>query len=360
MTYWKVHQNIFFTKGYNRTLVFDSLKGLVKFIPNELYNTLLSKEFIFRKEEIELEYFEYLESNNLIFSGKKKLLKRFTKVDCDFSINFDVGICVIELSKVSANDLFKLIDQDDNFIGINQFNFIFGSYTTQESIINFIDFIDKYEVDLIELTLVEGFNDSDFLFSKLNDINRMFVINNFLKNEITSNESSHKNRTHASLDTKSLKIFPNLYSFFESKFYNIYFYNKIFISRTSDIKNSNNTEYIYGNLGSIAKLDLKSILKDNEFTRYWYSPKANTIICRDCEFQNFCSDNRTPIFDNKNNYWYHEKECEYNPFISKWNDEVGYFTLENSGIVLNDSQELEINFDILNKVNGELWESDSI
>lgn len=359
MPYWKVQQNIFFSKGYNRTLIFDSLKGLIKFMPNELYTSLSEKKFLFKKNDIELEYFQFLKRNNLIFSDKKKILKRFTNIDTDFSINFDFGICVIELSESSSNNLYKLIDKDDNYTGINQFNFIFGAFTSISAITSFIDFIHKYEVDLIELTFIEGFEKSDFLFSKLNNINRMFVINNFLKDDIALKDSPHKNRTHASIDTKSLKIFPNLYSYFESKFYNIYFYNKIFIGRNSEIKNSNNSEYIYNKLENLAVLDIKKILKDKEFTKHWYSKKANTLVCKDCEFQNLCSDNRTPLFNSKDNYWHHEQECEYNPYISKWNDEKDYHNLESSGINFS-SNGVELNHTLLNKIINKLWESDVV
>ena len=179
MKYWKVHQNIFFTKGFNRTLVLDSLKETIKFIPNELYDKLLEKEFIINRDDMDIEYFHYLESNNYIFSDKKKKLKRFIEISRDFSISYEIGVCVIELSDITGKNLFKLIEPDNISTRINQFNFIFGEFTNEKSILNFIDFINNYEVDLIEITLIDGFDNSEFLFSKLNDINKMFVINNF-------------------------------------------------------------------------------------------------------------------------------------------------------------------------------------
>ncbi len=354
MKYWKIHQNIFFTKGFNRTLVFDSLKSKIQFIPNDLYSILLEKNFIISKEDIDEDYFEFLKENSLIFTDRKKILKRFTKLSDDFSINYDIGICVIELSELTSENLVKLIENENKYTSINQFNFIFGSYTTQSSIFNFIDFIYKYEVDLIELTFIDGFSEIDFLFSSLNDINRMFVINNFLDEKIKLKDTKYSNRMHSYVDIKSLKIYTSLFSFFESNLVNIYFYNKIFIDKESNIKNSDKTSYVYGSLKELNQIDFKEILKDKEFTKYWNSKKDETLICKDCEFRNLCSDNRVPHLNSKN-VWTHLQECEYNPYISKWNDEEGYLCLHDSGItILND--DINICSEKLNKINETLWD----
>jgi hypothetical protein len=353
MKKWKIHQNIFFTKGFNRTLVFDSLLSSIKFIPNDLYDILLSKKFILTEGDVELEYFQFLKDNNYIFSDTVKNLERFTELSNDFSINFDFGICVIELSDITGQNIYKLIENDDEYTRINQFNFIFGDYTTENSILKFVDYIDNYEVDLIELTIIDDFEHVDFLFTLLNNKNRMFVINNFLKKEIDLSNSEHTNRSISSLDIKSLKIYPNLYSYFESKKFNIYFYNKIYINQNSEIKNSNNSDYVFEKLEKIEKINTIKILQDKEFTRYWYSIKEETLVCKDCEFRNLCSDNRIPKL-NEDNKWYHENECEYNPYISKWNDEEEYMKLEDSGVVLC-SNKIEIDKQKLDSINYELW-----
>lgn len=353
MKKWKIHQNIFFTKGYNRTLVFDSLFGSIKFIPNDLYDFILAKNFIFKEEEIEIEYFQLLKDNNYIFSDTLKNLKRFSKLSNDFSINFDFGVCVIELSDITGRNLYKLIESNNDYTRINQFNFIFGIFTTENSILKLIDFINQYEVDLVELTLIDGFKYVDFLFLQLNDKNLMFVVNNFLEKSFDFSNSQHKNRTMSSLDVKSLKIFANLYSYFESSFFNLYFYNKIYINHDSEIKNSNNTIYVYGSLEENDGINTKDILQNKEFTKYWFSKKEDTLVCNDCEFRNLCSDNRLPIFGN--NLWFHDNECEYNPYISKWDVEKGYLNLENSGIILS-KDNIIINKEILDGINAKLWD----
>ena len=102
------------------------------------------------------------------------------------------------------------------------------------------------------------------------------------------------------------------------------------------------------------QIDFKKIIKDKEFTKYWHSKKNDTLICKDCEFRNLCSDNRVPHLNSKN-VWTHSQECEYNPYISKWNDEEGYLSLHDSGItILND--DINICSEKLNKINETLWD----
>lgn len=356
MKFWKVYQNIFFTRGFNRTLVYDSLQSTIKFIPNNFYDILKSKKFIINRKDIDSEYFDFLIENKYIFSEKKKTLKKFLPLNEDISINYNIGVCVIELSDCTGDNLYKLIEDENCNTRINQFNFIFGNFTTEKSIISFIEFINNYEVDLIELTFIDDFKLVDYLFSNLKEINRMFVINNFLDSNIilNDNDNFHTNRMHSYTDIKSLKIYTSIFSYFESKKYNIYFYNKLFINRNSEIKNSNNTSYIFGTLNDVNEINIDKILNDKEFTKYWYSKKDDTLICKDCEFRNLCSDNRVPYLNSKNT-WTHLQECEYNPYISKWNDEEGYLCLNDSGItLLND--DINICSEKLNNIIETLWD----
>ena len=64
---WQVYQNVFFTPGFNRTLVFDSLKLDINFIPNELFHKLKNSNFLIYEDSFDKEDIEYLLSKDLIF-----------------------------------------------------------------------------------------------------------------------------------------------------------------------------------------------------------------------------------------------------------------------------------------------------
>ena len=48
--------------------------------------------------------------------------------------------------------------------------------------------------------------------------------------------------------------------------------------------------------------------------------------------KNICPDNRVPQKRNDGS-WYHDSECNYNPYIAKWNGEVGFQTLSECGVI---------------------------
>jgi hypothetical protein len=48
-----------------------------------------------------------------------------------------------------------------------------------------------------------------------------------------------------------------------------------------------------------------------------------------------CVDNRVPI-ERKSNEWYNSLECNYNPYIGKWEGEEGYLSLADCGVISNE------------------------
>lgn len=144
--------------------------------------------------------------------------------------------------------------------------------------------------------------------------------------------------------------------FIESKSRNPFLNKKIFIDEFGNIKNQLNIDsYSFGNLNKIDSPDqLISIVEKTEFQNYWKSPKDNIEICKNCEFRFMCMDTRIPL--KKTNYessWYHNTECNYNPFISKWSNEEGYLNLNQSGINTNLGNVI-IDYDYLNSIIDEI------
>ena len=94
------------------------------------------------------------------------------------------------------------------------------------------------------------------------------------------------------------------------------------------------------------------IINQPNFKELWNIRKEHTLICKDCEFRRLCVDNRIP--HKINNRWTHSTECEYNPYISKWNFEEGYLSLKDSGVELVNG-ELLIDKEKLDLINNRLW-----
>ena len=82
--------------------------------------------------------------------------------------------------------------------------------------------------------------------------------------------------------------------------------------------------------------------------------KENIEVCKNCELRYICCDRRIPRTSKKGLSKY-ENECEYNPYISKFYYEKDFESLKDSGITLNDQNELNINQVKLKKLNKKIW-----
>lgn len=101
----------------------------------------------------------------------------------------------------------------------------------------------------------------------------------------------------------------------------------------------------------ITDLDRDNVIIDS--SKAFLPSKFEVDICKDCEHKLICHDNRFPLCRNDNN-WYHEIECNYNPYIAKWKGEDGYHNLEECGVVSNENG-FSIDHDQIARINKELW-----
>ena len=97
---------------------------------------------------------------------------------------------------------------------------------------------------------------------------------------------------------------------------------------------------------------MKKLADNNDYNKIWFISKDYINVCKDCEFRYSCTDSRIPM--NINNEWFYESECNYNPYISKWSNEIGYISLSDIGkfngfIFYPDKN-------VITKINKELWE----
>jgi len=81
---------------------------------------------------------------------------------------------------------------------------------------------------------------------------------------------------------------------------------------------------------------LKEYFNNPSKFKLWLIHKDLIDVCKDCEFRHMCVDSRLPI-QRINGSWYHKTECNYNPYIGKWKGTNKYKTLEECGIIVNDS-----------------------
>lgn len=164
---------------------------------------------------------------------------------------------------------------------------------------------------------------------------KLFVLNSpFEKNFDDTMFFTLKEKEYNYLKRKN-EFVSNISLFSESQLHHTYFNRKLYIGPTGEIKNAPETEQVFGYIQDITEDELKEIISSPHFQKYWFVHKGLIDVCKECEFRHMCVDNRVPI-ERKSNEWYNSLECNYNPYIGKWEGEKGYLSLADCGVISNE------------------------
>lgn len=102
----------------------------------------------------------------------------------------------------------------------------------------------------------------------------------------------------------------------------------------------------------LQRSELETFINTHRLNKLWKLNKMNTTVCSDCPYSRCCIDFREP---NKiKDRYYYNQECEYNPYINKWQGEEGYRSLAECGVVSNEDG-FSIDHDRIAVINKELW-----
>lgn len=337
MKYIKLFNSVKIIKGYNRTLIFDSTREAVRFIPNDLFNLLYQKHGFNIVEKtkgissnnkiIINEYLVFLITNNFgFYCNSLSEFENFEYCGENFELPFDLSYLIIDLSNENNFDLNiieQIIDCKITYlqirfcedISISELKFVLKQCELlNDSFVQEISFVFKFNIDL-------------YFFIK----NKTIFINKFL------------NFTFHSCDNNNVETFSNLtFNFIvdrliipiscgnirKSNFvYNDFFYleskqnntclnRKISIDKDGNIKNCPSMNRVFGN---IKHTTLKNVLKIPDFNFFWNISKDQIDVCKDCEFRHICTDCRAYLEKPEDNYSKPLK-CGYDPYTNTWGD----------------------------------------
>lgn len=143
---------------------------------------------------------------------------------------------------------------------------------------------------------------------------------------------------------------PNLQCFSEAQHYNLYYHDKLVINETGKaiMSLTNRKEVGVVNIASV-----ESVLDEINTLNFSSVTKDSIDICSDCEFRYMCVDS-CEIKMRKDKSFYRAKECNYNPYISKWSHEKEYLELKECGITCNEDG-LIIDISILDSIIDRLY-----
>lgn len=356
-----IHQSIFIVSGYTRTIVLDHERKDVFFIPNELGSILNSSMFLKLSDlEIIKDYgwLEYLEAKEVVTQLPNNQFQ-FRKLSTQFSS--PSLISHVKLFGYTEMCFEPVIQNIENF-GCKSLTIIFNN--AQSKLISLFYRLDKILVEssltFIQLTLfINDSREASILYNELisGAINflRIRRVNFFVESEkqyfyvTNSNCKKLPIVEYRAFDSFNL----NLQYFLESMKTNCFFNQLIEVCNNGKARIPSGTELF----------DLTFCRSKSEFIRWldknnkiWFSKKDSTDVCKDCEFRHMCVDNRLP-HQRTENEWYHQTECNYNPYIAKWQGEEGYRNLAECGVISNENG-FSIDHEKIAEINKELWEED--
>ena len=335
-------------KGFRRSIIADINRHQLLHIPNSLYNILtecrnmtlaeITEKYGKENESVVLDYFNYLESNELTFTIDKSELTLFPKLPMQWDFPSLCSNAIIDIEPNSSYDVeaaFRKLDEIDCFhLQIRVFFLTDRQYVERllDSIHNksfrsvhlVLDYSkeledtcrDEWTRKFPKLAKTELFNaPKDSIYHLTNGLSLMIIS----KNQISSSSDCGK------VSSKYFCI--EMKHFTESQRHNTCLNRKVCIDAEGNIKNCPAMAKSFGN---IRDTSLKEAIEKPGFKDLWYICKDQIDVCKDCEFRYMCTDCRCFIKDPGNIYSQPAK-CTYNPYICLWEGQEGYVPVEECG-----------------------------
>jgi SPASM domain peptide maturase of grasp-with-spasm system len=354
--------------GYRRSMIYDSQRQKIYFIPNSMVFVLnkLSKKKIEEvigdctdnsDKAIVKSYIEFVLENELGIYLDETQKRNFPKIKLDFHYPANISNALVFFNKKNITEGYlKKIFSSLEKHGCAYFQFVFNETIEIAELKKITKISSEYNV-----------KDLSLIFQHPNQIFNLIEISNLIITNPAINEVKYNNQESVKtirLRTCTIKLIkkrketkffkPNIFldfeHYIEANTFNTYLNQKIVIDDSENVLDANNPII---NIGKIDDLDL--LVKQKKVEKLWRVNKDKVSICNKCEFRYNCFDDR--ILKKHNENYVYDLECEYNPFIGKWKKETGFLSLKDSGIKVNESG-VKINKKQLEKINEQLWGND--
>lgn len=336
--YLYIYADIFFVKGFTRTMVCDLNRKKWFFIGNDYHDVILkfkSKKIEEVANEIGVESIDQLMSfiASFIENDFAELvddIKHFPSMKLEFDAPSLITNAIIDIDEKRKMNFDKLSDELDRlnckFLQIRVYSEIELCFL-KDLIISFsskdlysIQFLLKYQNDIaVEdyLLLTEQFPMISITvhsapFNKLYEAKLTAVMPAlgfvyYIKQEITSCDA-------CGIINREIMFVPeDIQVFIENITHNSCLNRKISVDINGDIKHCPSMKESYGNVSDVSLTD---VAMKNEFQALWTINKDQITGCQDCEYRYVCSDCRAYVVDGLKSK---PAKCNYDPYAGIWN-----------------------------------------
>jgi len=329
-------KNIIPVKGYSRSILYDLYMEDYVFISNETYNLLQERNFIFTASE--LIYFPELQrllENNFLHLISNDELSLFPELSLYWDHPHEINNIVIEFNLENLEYIIRLST-------CKSYCIIFEDYVQFTTNIKRLhDLIVSQKLLTIEVVIRDFKNKEianfDFKFFNENSklaFHRVFIFNSAEHSIFRIHETLFVFLNYSQIDEDKdiYQHIVNIKLFTEAQNHNTFYNRKLFIDKDGKIKHTLHSDEVLVNLADVKSF--RDLLNLKDLSKYWYISKDQVDVCMDCEFRYMCIDSAI-INKRADNTYYRSIECNYNPYISKWDTEEGYMNLTQIGIKCN-------------------------
>lgn len=359
---YKLYANCIVVDGYLRSVIYDLQLEDFDFVSRE-FSFLLKRKEGFSESDIVnsnlTDEFLVLKQKKYFFDTKNHSLDLFSDLSLDFSDSSRIGVLIINVSAWCRFSNLSLAQFVDEF-NVKSVVFIDDENCEEFMLMALLNELKFTTVTTIEIIL-SFIEKHDFDYSKLEeDRISKIVIYGQKKESIQNHDNILVVYKHGSFDKRKLfHQHPNYFNvnkplYLESINRNNYFSDKLYINSEGNILNTPEKQDVLNHLSLLSNNeDIYPILESENYRELSFAKKDFCDVCRYCEFRYMCVDNRLPLKRN-NNEWYHEIECNYNPFIALWEGEEGYLSLKDC-LIISDAKGFLIDEDYLEKLVNKIW-----
>jgi hypothetical protein len=350
-----LHANCFFAEGYLRNCIFDLDRGTYHFVPKDV--KVNGRQIHIPEKYVSV--ISDLKVEEIIFSPENDTSPLFSDYNTCHIEPVDLHSIIIEIQK--TDDIKTLTSDLFSTLIIHHLVVYFKSLTDLHSVLYILEYLKHLRIK--SAILVFDFN-CQFAEQILNYtfLERITILNNN-KDAVIKNKLSYMNTIEYKVksSTKNNSLFFSRELFFESIHYNNYINKKLIINSEKEVvlsvsenKNNSYNKVLFTITKELERPNVIKYLSHPAYIKLNTATKDQTLVCRDCELRYICVDKRQLYQAKSNKYWLHKDECRYNPYIAKWSDEVGYKTLKECGIKINET--VKIDSKKLALINRDLWE----
>jgi SPASM domain peptide maturase of grasp-with-spasm system len=361
---YMLFSNCITVKGANRSALYDVQRTRYRLTTNFVAEKLLLEKGKIMTSKVENEFKEYLDELVKDEWGiyiNKSMCDLFPTLDLSWDHYAKITNAQIDF-KNNTTDIvfffdFVLPQFEELFCKNFQINFV--EPISYKELLDFLTRFDDTCVNLVSVVapyFILTMDESKKLFESQPRLGSVFFYNSPNEdypqiNDIfySQNDISLRNKNIISTEYFT----TNISLFTESQNHNTYYNRKLCIDSEGNIKNSPEHEKTFEN---IKNTQLKDVIERPEFKNLWNIHKEMIDVCKDCEFRHMCVD-ASKLIERKNGTWYRETECNYNPYICRWEGETDYLTLNESGVTVNENG-FSIDDQKLKIINDKVWSDD--